>query len=41
MKTFCMLLFWNISLTYLPIPKKFILIVNTQSRKLCSSLWYV
>lgn len=34
MKTFCMLLFWNISLTYLPMPKKFILIVNIQSRKL-------
>lgn len=35
MKTFCVLLFWNISLTYLPMPKKFILIVNIQSRKLC------
>ena len=41
MKTFCMLLFWNISLTYLPVPKKFILIVNIQSRRLHSCLRYV
>lgn len=36
MKPFCMLLFWNISLAYLPMPKKLILIVNIQSWNLCS-----
>lgn len=36
MKPFRMLLFWNISLAYSPMPKKFILIVNIQSWNLCS-----
>lgn len=36
MKPFCMLLFWNISLAYLLMPKKLILIVNIQSWNLCS-----
>lgn len=36
-----MLLFWNVSLSYLPMSKKFILSVNIQSRKPSSYLRYV
>lgn len=36
-----MLLFWNVSPSYLPMSKKFILPVNIQSRKLSSCLRYI